>query len=115
MLWQVGNQTGSVNPHEVRRVLVASEEDTKETHGWSFDADDGQMTHQQISSLAAAISARDMVTIAEGYLDIHDETVQELQYNVKADYSALKKQIISKWCKRNPGCDQIKVSRKIVR
>ena len=106
-------QTAIVDPEKIHGALAAREEDrsTMKTQPWKFDADDGQLTHQQISSLAASISARDMVTIAEGYLDIYDEVVQELQYNTRADYHALKKDIISNWCQKNPGTDQIKVSR----
>ena len=40
----------------------------------------GHLTRKQIVRLAAAISADNMAAIAEGYMDIDDATIKNLQY-----------------------------------
>ena len=76
---------------------------------WVNEVKEGQLSLQQISHIAAVISARDMATIAEGYMEISHETIRSLQYKNKESPDKFKTQIIDTWCKTNPGMNQTKV------
>ena len=52
------------------------------------------MTNRQIVRLAAAISANNMAAIAEGYMDISDETIKNKKYENKDDAKAFNREII---------------------
>ena len=62
----------------------------------------GQLTRKQIVRLAAAISADNMVAIAEGYMDIDDATIKNLQYENKDNAQAFNREIIRHWANRHP-------------
>ena len=68
----------------------------------------GQLTGSQITRLAAAISAKDMKAIAEGYLKLEAETVKNIQYENGWDAEAFTRDIIRHWRNKNPG-DQVEV------
>ena len=70
----------------------------------------GCLTKQQIVRLAAAISADNMAAIAEGYMDISNETVKNLQYENKAQAQAFNREVILYWVNKNSGTDQVQVS-----
>ena len=65
--------------------------------------DSGQLTNRQIVRLAAAISANNMVAIAEGYLDIDDATIKNKKYENKDDAQAFNREIIKEWRNKNSG------------
>ena len=56
--------------------------------------DSGQLTRKQIVRLAAAISADNMAAIAEGYMEISDEIIKNLQYENKGQAQAFNREII---------------------
>ena len=67
-----------------------------------------QLTRRQIVRLGRAISADNMESIVEGYMDISNETVK----NIKRDASnseAFTRDIIRHWAYRNPE-NQVEVS-----
>ena len=70
--------------------------------------DKKQLTQKQIVRLGASISADSMAAIAEGYMDISDETIKNIKSeNKKAE--AFNREIIKIWRNKNPD-DQLKVS-----
>ena len=60
-----------------------------------------QLTNRQIVRLAAAISADKMTSIAEGYMDIDNETVKNIRRN-EGDSEAFNREIIRYWMNKNP-------------
>ena len=68
------------------------------------------LTPRQIVRLAAAISADNMAAIAEGYMEISNETVKNLQYENKAQAQAFNREVIRYWVNTNSGTDQVQVS-----
>ena len=71
--------------------------------------DPGELTNRQIARLARTISADSMESIAEGYMDIDDATIRNLQYENKDKAEAFNRSIIKHWKNMNPD-DQVKVS-----
>ena len=69
----------------------------------------GHVTRKQIVRLAAAISADNMATIAEGYMDIDDATIKNLQYENKGQAQAFNREILRYWANKNSGPTQIQV------
>ena len=61
-----------------------------------------ELTRKQIVSLGAAISAENMAAIAEGYMDISDETIKNLQYENKGQAEAFNREVIKLWKNQNP-------------
>ena len=70
----------------------------------------GCLTSRQIVRLAAAISADNMAAISEGYMDISNETVRNLQYENKAQEQAFNREVIRYLLNKNSGTDQVQVS-----
>ena len=68
------------------------------------------LTQRQVVRLAAAISADKMAAIAEGYMNISNETVKNLQYENKAQAQAFNREVIRHWVNKNAGMDQVQVS-----
>ena len=60
------------------------------------------LSPQQIVRLAAAIAADNMASIAEGYMDIDDVMIKNLQYENKDNAEAFNREIIRHWTKKNP-------------
>ena len=69
----------------------------------------GHVTRKQIVRLAAAISADNMAAIAEGYMDIDDATIKNLQYENKGQAQAFNREILRYWTNKNSGPTQIQV------
>ena len=67
-----------------------------------------QLTNRQIVRLAAAISADNMTSIAEGYMDISPETVKNIRRDA-GDSQAFNRDILRIWANSNPE-NQIQVS-----
>ena len=61
-----------------------------------------KLTNRQIASLAAAISANNMTSIAEGYMDIDNETVKNIWCN-EGDSEAFNRAILRYWANKHPG------------
>ena len=68
-----------------------------------------KLTRKQIVCLASAISANNMAAIAEGYMDIDDVTIKNLQYENKDNAEAFNREVIKLWKNQNPD-DQIQVN-----
>ena len=66
-----------------------------------------QLTNRQIVRLAAAISADNMTSIAEGYMDINPEIVKNIRRN-EGDSEAFNRAILRYWMNKNPN-NQVKV------
>ena len=68
------------------------------------------LSEKNIVQLAAAIAAKNMKTIAEGYLGIPSETVKNIQYDSGWDGAeAFNREIIRHWANKNSGPEQVKV------
>ena len=63
--------------------------------------DPDQLTRKQIVRLAAAISANNLAAIAEGYMDIDDVTIKNLQYENKEQAQAFNRDVIKYWICKN--------------
>ena len=72
------------------------------------DKSEGQLTRKQMVPLAALISVQKMAAIAEGYMDISDETIKNIKFENKDD--AVNREIIKYWLNKNSGGNQILVS-----
>ena len=70
----------------------------------------GRLTNNQIVRSAAAVSSRDMESIALGYLDIEDETIKNVKYENKDNAEAFNRGIIRRWACQNPGDKQTQVN-----
>ena len=71
---------------------------------------EGQLTRKQIVRLAAAIYVNNMAAIAEGYMDISDETIKNIKYENKDDAQGCNREIIKFWRNQNSDGNQILVS-----
>ena len=74
------------------------------------DKSEGQVTRKQIVRLAAVISVQKLAAIAEGYMDISDETIKNIKFENKDDAEAVNREIIKYWLNKNSGGNQIMVS-----
>ena len=72
--------------------------------------DGQQLTRKQIVRLGAAISADNMVAIAEGYMNIDDVTIKNIQYENKGQAEAFNRDVIKYWTHKNPD-NQVQVRR----
>ena len=68
----------------------------------TFKEDKQQLTRKQIVRLSAAISANNMMGIAEGYMDIDDATIKNKKFENKDDAQAFNREIIKIWQYKNP-------------
>ena len=68
-----------------------------------------QLTNRQIVRLAAFIPADNMAAIAEGYMNISDETVKNFRYENRGQAQAFNREIITFWINTNPGPNQAEV------
>ena len=63
--------------------------------------DRSQLTRRQIVRLASAISADNMESVAEGYLDIDHETIKNIRRDA-SNSEAFNRDIIRYWSNKNP-------------
>ena len=98
-----------MNPRKVEQILEVSIPETslKKT----TEQPSGQLTPRQIVRLAAAISAENMESIAEGYMNISSEEIRNKKYEHN-DKQAFNTEIIKTWLRKNPN-NQVQVSLKI--
>ena len=66
------------------------------------------ITPRQIVRLAAAISADNMAAIAEGYMDISDETIKNIRRDT-SNSEAFNREILKYWINKNSGPNLAKV------
>ena len=78
-----------VSPDEITEYLLA------------FNELPEKLTVKQIVSLAAVIAAENMPAIAEGYLNISDVTIADLQKGCKGHAEALNRAILRNWTYTN--------------
>ena len=71
---------------------------------------EGCLTKRQIVRLAAAISADNMAAIAEGYMDISNETVKNKRSEKRDNAEAFNRELIRYWVNTNSGIDHVQVS-----
>ena len=88
---------GYVDPGKVQDILGVSKHQTKKT----VMEDTAQLTLRQIVLLASAISANDMPSIAEGYLDIDPVTIKNIRQDTSSS-GAFNRDIIRYWMYKNP-------------
>ena len=69
------------------------------------------ITPRQIVRLAASISAGNMAAIAEGYMDISDETIKNKKFENKDDAEAFNRETLKYWINKNSGPNQAKVGK----
>ena len=69
--------------------------------------EESHLSNSNIVQLAAALAAKDMKTIVEGYLDIAPETVKNIQYENGWDAQAFNRDIIWNWANKNSGPEQV--------
>ena len=67
-----------------------------------------RLSSPQIVGLAAAISVDKMAAIAEGYMDISSETIENLKFKNKDDADGFNREIIRCWAYKNPA-NQVEV------
>ena len=71
---------------------------------------DERLTNSQIVRLAMSISANDMKTIAEGYMDLHKEAIVNIGVENKDSAEAFNHAVLRKWAYKNDVPDQVKVT-----
>ena len=71
---------------------------------------EGQLTNNQIVRLAAAISGRDMESIALGYLEIEEETIKNFKDARRDNMEAFNRDLIRLWANKNCRTNQCQVS-----
>ena len=72
-----------------------------------------ELTSRHIVRLAAVISADNMAAIAEGYMDISDETIKNKKYENKDSAEAFNREILKNWLNRNSSPNQAQVCKPI--
>ena len=60
------------------------------------------LTRKQIVRLAAGISADNMASIGEGYMDIDDATIKNKKFENKDSAEAFNRDIFKHWMYKNP-------------
>ena len=75
-----------------------------------MDPNEGRLNQRQWVRLSKAISGPDMETIALGYLDFEDEEIKSLNDEHKGHVQRINRDILQKWCNKNSGNIQTKVS-----
>ena len=68
-----------------------------------------QLTDEKIAVLATAISVENMTSIAEGYMNISDETIKNLEYENRGKAQAFNREVLKLWRNKNSASDQVKV------
>ena len=66
------------------------------------------VTRKQIVRLAAAITANNMESIAEGYMDIDNETVKNLRRDA-SNSEGFNRDVLRYWTNKNSGPSQVRV------
>ena len=69
----------------------------------------GHVTRKQIVRLATAISADNMESIAEGYMDICNETVKNMWRENQGKVEAFNRDVLRYWTNKNSDPSQIRV------
>ena len=70
----------------------------------------GQLSPNQIVRLARVITVDNMESIAEGYLEIEEETIKNLQHENKGKAEAFNRSVLRYWKNKNPETNQNLVS-----
>ena len=104
---EAAEDCGYVDPTKVAQILDVTLQ--KATLKNTTNHPSGNLTPRQIVRIAATISVNLLITIAEGYMDINDEIIKNMQVENKDDTDAFKREIIKVWRHKNPE-DQVKVS-----
>ena len=87
-------------------ILNVPSEQHGETDTLSIGEQSEQLSPRQIVCLAAAISADDMETIAECYMDISLQMVSDLRFNVRHSELEFNRRILQLWIEKIPSCQK---------
>ena len=85
-------------------------------HQQQIDVNSSQrdLTDNQIEELAQVIVSKDMATIAITYLGLLGETVENLRSIRQGDNMGFNRDVLTLWRNKNPGINQVQVSRNLV-
>ena len=83
-------------------ILNVPSEHHAETDTVGFGEKSEQLTPRQIVYVASTISADDMETIAEGYMDISHQMVSDLRWNLKHSELEFNRRILRLWIEKTP-------------
>ena len=109
-MYEAARDCGYVDPNKVEDILEVTPPEESLTMITKHPSD--QLIPRQIIRIAAAIKVNNMAAIAEGYLDIDDETIKNKKYENKDDTHAFNREMLKVWLCKNPH-NQVKVSLKI--
>ena len=70
----------------------------------------GEITNRQYVELGRAISRPNMESIALGYLNIDQETIDSMKVTHRENTEAFNREIIRRWAYKHPAPEQAKVS-----
>ena len=73
---------------------------------------DLKVTDRQIEDLAQVVVSKHMATIAIKYLGLTQVTVDNLRRDRQGDSTAFNRDVLVLWRNRNPGINQVQVSRR---
>ena len=71
---------------------------------------DWTLDDNTIARLATVVSTKHMVTIAESYMKIRHETIENIQHDMRDDAEAINREILRTWRNSYFGPDQRQVS-----
>ena len=113
LLHHAASTHGYMYSSEVEVILSVPTEQPAQTDTLSFGEKSEQLTPRQIVCMAATISADDMETIAEGYMDINHQIVSDLRSSVRHSELEFNRRILRLWIEKTQN-RQKQVSLKVV-
>ena len=108
VLYEAATVFDIVDPEKVEEILGLPKqinEATQRTDEENFDC----LSNKQIGSLATAITMKNMIVLAEDYLNISDEIIEALQYENRWDVESFNRDILRHWANKNTASDQVMV------
>ena len=80
-----------------------------ETYRMTVEGKAGWLSSRQIVRLAAAVSMTNMITIAEGYLNLSEEIIAVLLMENRSHPAKFNREVLRRWANRNTSSDQVMV------
>ena len=102
LLHQAAAKHGYMYSSKGEVILNVPSEQPAETDTIGFGDPSDHLTPRQIVYVAATISADDMETIAEGYMDISHQMVSDLRSNVRHSELEFNRRILRFWIETTP-------------
>ena len=106
LLFDAHYEENLVDPELIQKIAVETSTPFENEYlkgmfeGW--EGKSGQLSGRQIVRLAAVISADDMSFIAEGYMGIDYETIQNIKRRNRGKAEAFNRDVIKKWMESTP-------------